>query len=210
MIAAKAGGKPYADLVQELVIEPFGLHDTFYAAGTFPPEVRARLAHGYFENHACADYLGADCAQSWNLPMIGRDIRDTSQSWAQAAGGAAASARDVDRWMRAVFSGRVVPPEQQAEWMQMISTKSGEPIDAISADDPMGFSLGLSQVLMGSSGANWFYGGITLGYRTLYVWFEEDDILVTVQTNSQPDDGVNTFNDLVLAIHAAVSDDAAP
>ena len=43
-------------------------------------------AHGYFENHACAYYQGPDCAESWNLPMIGRDIRDTSQSWAQAAG----------------------------------------------------------------------------------------------------------------------------
>ena len=30
MIAAKAAGKPYRDLVHELVIEPFGLHSTFY------------------------------------------------------------------------------------------------------------------------------------------------------------------------------------
>jgi len=37
--------------------------------------------------------------------------------WAQAAGGAIADARDVDRWMRAVFKGRVVPPKQPAEWM---------------------------------------------------------------------------------------------
>ena len=28
-----------------------------------------------------------------------------------------ASARDVDRWMRAVFESRLVLPKQQAEWM---------------------------------------------------------------------------------------------
>jgi D-alanyl-D-alanine carboxypeptidase len=62
-----------------------------------------------------------------------------STSWAQAAGGAIADARDVDRWMRAVFGGRVVPPKQQAEWMALVSIKTGEPIADVSADDPRGF-----------------------------------------------------------------------
>ena len=45
---------------------------------------------------------------------------------------------------------------------------------------------------------------MTLGYRTLYVWFEDDDILVTVQTNSQPDEAVDQLHDAVTAIYAAV------
>ncbi len=79
--------------------------------------------------------------------MIGRDVRRMSTSWAQAAGGAIASARDVDRWMRAVFEGRVVPPKQQSEWMALVSTKTGEPITEVSVDDPRGFSLGLSRAI---------------------------------------------------------------
>ena len=53
-------------------------------------------------------------------------------------------------------------------------------------------------------GRLWFYEGMTLGYRTLYVWFEDDGILVTVQTNSQPDEAVDKLHDAVTAIYAAV------
>lgn len=96
MIAEKAGGASIRDLVHELVIEPAGLRSTFFEVGTYPPPVIERLAHGYFENHACAEYQDADCEVTWNAPLIGRDIRGDSLSWAQAAGGAVASARDVD------------------------------------------------------------------------------------------------------------------
>lgn len=204
MIAAKAGGKPYADLVRELILEPQGLHSTFYSPGTYPPEVIARLAHGYFQNPACAEYQPPDCKETWNKPLIGRDVREDSTSWAQAAGGAVSNARDVTRWMRAVFEGRVVPPKQQAEWLSMVSLKTGEPIAEVTPEDPQGYALGVAQGLMGPLGKVWFYQGMTLGYRTLYVWFEDDDVLITVQTNSQPGDDVNKLHDAATAIHAAL------
>ncbi|HZZ62838.1 MAG TPA: serine hydrolase domain-containing protein [Roseiarcus sp.] len=207
MIAEKATGRSYRDLVHEMVIDAIGLTSTFYENGTYPAAVTNRLAHGYFDNPACADYQ-SNCKESWNLPMIGRDVRGMSTSWAQAAGGAIANARDVDRWMRAVFEGRVVPPRQQAEWMSLVSTKTGKPIADVSADDPRGFSLGLSKGMLGPFGAQWFYGGTTLGYRTLYVWFEKENLMITVQTNSQPADDANKLSDAVAAIYAIVRKDA--
>ncbi len=203
MIAAKAAGKPYADLVRELVIEAHGLHSTFYTPGTYPPEVIARLAHGYFENTACAEYQPPDCTETWNKPLIGRDVREDSTSWAQAAGGAISNARDVTRWMRDIFEGRVVPPKQQAEWLSMISTRTGEPLAAVSETDPQGFALGLVHGLM-PEGPVWYYQGTTLGYRTLYVWYEDDDTLITLQTNSQPDDDKNGLPDAARAIYSAL------
>lgn len=203
MIAEKAGGKSFRDLVHELVIEPHGLSSTFYEAGTYPESVIRRLSHGYFENQACADYQ-PNCNESWNLPIIGRDMRAVSLSWAQAAGGAISSARDVDRWMRAVFRGKVVPPKQQEEWMQLVSTKTGEPIAAVSADDPGGFSLGLANRILGPMGAQWFYQGETLGYRTLYVWVAAENLMITVQTNSQPPEGTNKLSDAVGALYEIV------
>lgn len=158
MIAAKVTGRSYRDLVHDMVIAPFGLDSTFYESGTYPAAVIDRLAHGYFDNPACAEYQ-PNCKDSWNLPMMGRDVRGMSTSWAQAAGGAIASARDVDRWMRAVFEGHVVPPKQQAEWMALVSIKTGEPIADVSADDPRGFSLGLGKAVLGSIGAHWFLRG---------------------------------------------------
>ena len=203
MIAEKATGKSYRDLVHELVIEPHGLYSTFYEAGTYPELVIKRLSHGYFENEACSDYQ-PNCKELWNLPIAGRDMREVSISWTQAAGGAISSARDVDRWMRAVFDGKVVPPKQQEEWMQLVSTKTGEPIAAVSADDPGGFSLGLATSILGPLGAQWFYQGETLGYRTLYVWIAAEDLMITVQTNSQPPEGTDKLSDAVGALYEIV------
>jgi D-alanyl-D-alanine carboxypeptidase len=210
MIAEKATGRTFQELVHELVIEPLGLHSTFYESGTYPEAVVRRLAHGYFENPACTDYQPKDCAKSWNLPLVGRDVRAMSSSWAQAAGGAVSNARDVNRWMRAVFAGRVVPAKQQGEWLRMISTQTGEPLAGLTAEDPRGFSLGLVQAILGPMGAHWFYEGETLGHRTLYVWFAQDDILITVQTNSQPADGMDRLHDVVTAIYEAVKPPASP
>jgi D-alanyl-D-alanine carboxypeptidase len=203
MIAAKAAGESYRDLVHEMVIAALGLDSTFYESGTYPPAVIDRLAHGYFDNPVCADYQ-PNCREAWSAPMLGRDVRDMSSSWAQAAGGAIASARDVDRWMRAVFEGHVVPSKQQAEWMALVSTKTGSPIPDVWADDPRGFSLGLSKAVLGSIGAHWFYQGETLGYRTLYVWFETENLMITLQTNSQPAPDLDKLKDVLGKIYEIV------
>lgn len=203
MIAEKATGQSYADLLDRMIFRPRGLHSTFYTGGTYPPEEIERLAHGYFENPGCAEYQ-PDCATSWNAPMLGRDIRPTSLSWAQAAGGAIADARDVDRWIRAIFTGAVVPEAQRKEWFSLVSTRTGEPIAEVDAENPQGFGLGLARGILGPYGPQWFYEGMTLGFRTLYVYFEDEDLLITVQTNSQPADGQSLLRDAVIAIHDTV------
>lgn len=204
LIASRATGKSYRDLVHEMVIEPVGLSSTFYESGAYPGQVMARLAHGYFENAACADYQPKDCQDSWNLPLVGRDVRTMSLSWAQAAGGAISNPRDVSRWVRTMFSGSFVPAEQQTEWLSMVSTRTGEPLAEVSADEPQGFALGLVRGVLGSLGAQWFYQGETLGYRTLYVWLADDDIVITVQTNSQPPDGEDRLHEVILTLYDAI------
>ena len=187
------------------MIRPHGLHATFYESGTYPHSVVSRLSHGYFENESCTGYKPPDCKESWNLPIVGRDMRDVSISWSQAAGGAISSARDFDRWTRAIFGGKVVPPKQQKEWTQLVSTKTGEPITKVTSDDPAGFSLGLSYRILGPLGAQWFYLGETLGYRTLYVWIADEDLMITVQTNSQPPEGTDKISDAVTALYEICS-----
>ena len=203
MIAEKASGKSFRDLVHELVIKPHGLYATFYEASTYPGSVIKRLSDGYFENEACAAYQ-PHCKETWNAPIIGRDMRQVSVSWMQAAGGAVSSARDVDRWMRAVFGGKVVPPKQRKEWTELVSTKTGEPIATVSADDPSAFALGLAYKILGPLGAQWFYEGESLGYRTVYVWVADQDLMITVQTNSQPPDGTDKIGDAISALYEIV------
>lgn len=206
MVAARATGKSYRDLVHEMIIRPLALTDTHYEPGAYPPEIISRLAHGYFENAACTDYQPKDCKISWNQPVVGRDVRDMSTSWAQAAGGAISNARDVTRWVRTLFSGSFFPAEQQAELVSLVSTTTGKPISDVSAEDPRGFALSVSKAILPPIGAQWFYEGETLGFRTLYVWFAEDDIVITVQTNSQPPEGEDRLHDAVLSLYKIVKD----
>ncbi|QXQ08225.1 beta-lactamase family protein [Sphingosinicellaceae bacterium] len=204
MIATRAAKTPFRDLVHKLVIERHGLGATYYEEGPYPTSVMARLAHGYFANPACTDFQPG-CKVSWNQRLVSRDVRTLNLSWAQAAGGAIATASNVDRWTRAVFQGKVVPPKQQKEWMELVSTKTGKPIGHVTPADPGGFALGLGQALHGSPPAHWFYEGMTLGYRTLYVWYAEENILITVQTNSQPPEGEDRIGAVVETIHDIVS-----
>jgi D-alanyl-D-alanine carboxypeptidase len=70
--------------------------------------------------------------------------------------------------------------------MSLVSIKTGRSIMDVSADDPHGFALGLGKAVLGQVGAKRFYEGITLDYRTLYVWFKHENLMITLQTNSQP------------------------
>jgi hypothetical protein len=76
----------------------------------------------------------------------------------------------------------------------MISMKTRAPLAEVSAADPRGFSLGLSRAIPGPTGAQWFYEGTALGNRNLYVWFAENDIMITLQTDSQPPDGMDRIS----------------
>jgi D-alanyl-D-alanine carboxypeptidase len=76
--------------------------------------------------------------------------------------------------------------------------------DDVSTDDPRGFSLGLAKAILGSIGPQWFYQGETLGYRTLYVWFEKENLMITLQTNSQPAADADKLNELLATIYQIV------
>jgi D-alanyl-D-alanine carboxypeptidase len=74
----------------------------------------------------------------------------------------------------------------------------------VSADDPGGFALGLGRKILGDLGAQWFYLGESLGYRTLYVWIADQDLMITVQTNTQPPDGTDKLHEAVSALYEIV------
>jgi len=191
-------------LMREQLFRPLGLDSTFYEETTYPEAVMARLAHGYFLNPECSEYQPKDCTQAWNKPLLGRDMRTLNLSWAQAAGGAISNARDTARWARGIFNGRLLPNRQQAAWLSLVSQKTGKPIDDVSADDPRGFALGLGRIWVDKSTAFWFYEGTTLGYRTMYVFFELDNLMIAVQTNSQPKGEDDKLRDAIMVIYKAV------
>ena len=68
-------------------------------------------------------------------------------------------------------------------------------------------ALGLARAVHTPGGPQWFYEGVTLGYRTLYVWYPAENLMITVQTNSQPPQGADKIGEAVRAIHDIVKGD---
>jgi D-alanyl-D-alanine carboxypeptidase len=74
----------------------------------------------------------------------------------------------------------------------------------VSADNPEGFALGLAEKILGPLGAQWVYEGESLGYRTIYVWIADQNLMITVQTNSQPPEGTDKLGDAINALYEVV------
>jgi D-alanyl-D-alanine carboxypeptidase len=198
LIIEKASGHSYGDELRRRFFNNIALRlrDTFYASHLYPPAVTTRMVSGYFASK--------DPDNAGLQPLYGKDMRDFSASWAQAAGAIVASPADVGRWSRARYVGDLLKPQQRRELMSLISAKTGQPISKVTPDDPRGFGLGVVRALLPPIGKFWFYEGETLGYRVAYAWFPETDTVIVVALNSQPDSKEDHIGKLIEAIHATL------
>jgi D-alanyl-D-alanine carboxypeptidase len=178
MIIERATGHSYRHQLQERIIEPLCLRDLYYREHLYPQSVTQREPAGYF----------FDDRDPGLSALVGRDVSRDTLSWARGAGGIISTTSDMTRWERALYSGRLLPPEQQAELTSLVSTQTGEPIEQTSPTDPSGFGLGVGQLTAEPIGTFWFYEGETLGFRTLHVYLPESEAIVGIGLNSHPTD----------------------
>jgi D-alanyl-D-alanine carboxypeptidase len=209
MIAEKASGKSMKQLYQTGIFDKLFMKDSFYEPRALPESVLARMSSGYFNNPLCSDYE-PNCKVAPLAPLVGKDMRRADISWAGAAGGIVSTPRDLQRWVRGLFGGRVLPPRQLKEMMELVSAETGKPIAETSAKNPNGFGLGLGAVYAPGLGNLWFYEGITLGYRAVYFYFPKDDLVVTAFANSQAPRGKDELPPLALKLYELVKDRTAP
>jgi CubicO group peptidase (beta-lactamase class C family) len=94
LIAERAGGRPFAELVRTRVCEPAGMTDTAFLRSDEPV---ARAALGYLEGEGLRTNV-------LHLPVVG-----------SGDGGVYTTAADVSALWSALFAGRIVPPERAAE-----------------------------------------------------------------------------------------------
>jgi D-alanyl-D-alanine carboxypeptidase len=181
------------------IFDPLYMKDSFYAPRVLPESVLARMSSGYFNNPLCSDYE-PDCKVAPLQPLVGKDMRRADISWAGAAGGIVSTPRDLQRWVRGLFGGKVLPPRQLEELLALVSSETGKPIRQTSAEEPRGFGLGMAAVYVPGLGQIWFYEGITLGYRAVYFFFPKDDLVVTAFANSQAPKG-EELPDLALRLY---------
>ena len=199
LIIERASGMSYATALRKLILEPLRLKDTFYSDGPYPAAVLKRLPRGVYENQDCLDYQPKPCTRSTLAPLIGKDMRAQNLSWAAAAGGMISNPRDLDRWVRDLFSLRVFPKKQLDEMTSMVSDKTGLPISDVSAAEPSGFALNLGRKYAPEPpGPFWFYQGTTLGFRAIFAYWPQHDLVITAITNSQPRSGEDQFAPAVV------------
>ncbi|MYV55552.1 serine hydrolase domain-containing protein, partial [Streptomyces sp. SID3212] len=147
LLTEKVTGRPFADEAARRVLRPLGLRDTYFPGAD--PRIGGPHNHGY---------------QSFPLPGGGTELRDVTvwgatESW--AAGDLVSSTADLERFVRALFRGRVVPRPQLAE---MFTLPAG-PVRQYGSGEPAAYSAGLSVITLGGRQV-WGKTGSRWGYTT--------------------------------------------
>jgi D-alanyl-D-alanine carboxypeptidase len=199
LIIEAASGLSYEQALTTMIIEPLGLHDTFYADGPHPGPAAAgpvlgRVPRALYLLQDCLMDQPEPCHESTLAPLIGKDMRTQNLSWAGAAGAMISTPKDLALWIRALFGKQVVPEKQLDEMKTLVSLKTGMPVRDVTADDPRAFGLGLGRAYQKEmGGAYWFYEGETLGFRTIFAYWPQYDLVITGAVNSRPPNGEDKF-----------------
>jgi D-alanyl-D-alanine carboxypeptidase len=173
MIIEKVTGHSYQNELYRRIIDPLGLRDLYYRPDVYPASVTSREPAGYLFN------------DQFPLPsLLGEDVSRDTLSWARGAGGIISTTSDMIRWESALYGGRLLPHQQQAELESLISTRTGQPIAETSLTDPQGFGLGVAQLTIEDLGTFWFYEGETLGFRALHAYFPDSGLIIALGLNS--------------------------
>lgn len=174
MVIERAGGQTVQETFETRFFGPtYGLTDSHYAEGVYPPAVTDRMASGYFVAAAMPELKAFEKD----------DIKLADMSWAGSAGAIVSSPAQVNLWVRALFAGNVLDEQGRSELTEVVSMKTGAPIGSVSAEDAHGFGLGVS-AFTGKLGSGWTYEGESMGYRALYVYLPDKDLVATIALNS--------------------------
>jgi D-alanyl-D-alanine carboxypeptidase len=165
------------------------LHNTFYELDFYPSFINRRLVSGYYVN---TDDVGLE-------KLLGTDTKNYSLGWAQGAGGIVSDPKDLSRWVRALFEGDVLQPQQKEELESLVSIPEAVKIPATSEKYPLAFGLGLGQKTAKPLGLYWFYLGSTIGYRALYAYLPDSGLIISVFTNSQTANDLNILDRKLMA-----------
>ena len=139
----------------------------------------------------CLDYQPKPCSVSTLAPLIGKDVRTQNMSWAGAAGAMVSTPHDLALWIRALFGKRVIPETQLGEMTQLVSQKTGSPLTRRPPKIRRERALALlcGQLDTGPGRRSWFYEGETLGFRAIFAYWPQYDLLITAAVNSQAPNG---------------------
>jgi CubicO group peptidase (beta-lactamase class C family) len=165
MIVEKATGKDFGDVLQEEILDPLGLKNTFYGKEGQDSIDRDRLAHGYEDLFTADSQLGQD--------GILEDLTNVNRDAVGSTGGMLSNTQDLARFYQALFGGELLKPESLQEMLTFVETGSS-------------FQWGLG---MENSETPWgnaiSRGGNFSGYIARLEYFPELDTTVVFEGNRE-------------------------
>ncbi|WP_232314966.1 serine hydrolase [Picosynechococcus sp. PCC 7003] len=189
-------GESFADLITNQLLQPYQLENTFYPVPNPSAAVQQRLVRGYNFN----PYT--------NPELAGQDVSRNNLSWAGAAGALISNTEDIIHWVQTLFiEDQLLSAVEKEKMQQVVSLKTGEPIAKTTAADPYGFGLGIIQGYDETWGNYWFYQGETLGYRSFYVYFPCNQVIISALFNSAVDAQNNHARSLIQQVYGAILED---
>ena len=134
LVLEKASGQSVITLLQRRIIGPLGLRDTYFATDGASRD-GDKLADGYEPDAANLAPLlppGTPPGTAFVGPVRGDHVLVTSldPDWAFAAGAIVSTPADEQRFLRALASGRLLPPAQLAEMKTAVVENPGVPNSA--------------------------------------------------------------------------------
>lgn len=147
LIIKRVTGHSYRSEARRRILRPLGLRDTYFEGAD--PEIRGPHMHAYVP---------------WPDGTL-RDLTHYNMSWAYGAGDLVSTAADLNRFYRALLTGRLLRPDLLA---QMQTTVPEDPLHPEAA----GYGLGLYWV-QGPCGRFWGHDGSVPGHQTIS-WHSAD------------------------------------
>ncbi len=144
LIVQKVTGRPIAEEITRRVIEPLGLHDTYWPA-VGDQRILGPHPQGYFKTTPDGKPI---------------NVTEMEPSLGWAAGQMIASPADLNRFFSAVINGKILKP---AQLKQMLSTVPAPDLD-VNGDGEYG--LGIAKLPLSCGGFAWTHGGDIFGFET--------------------------------------------
>lgn len=191
LILEQVRKEKYENLLQEFIVEPLGLENTYLNMNAEPDPT---LAPGFLQNHE----FGLPPVATLLFPWSSRRAEATFDithslppSLAWSAGGLVSSPRDMNRFMVALLNGKLTSQQSLEAMKDFVSGSVGE------------YSLpyGLGLMAHKSDYGRWYgHGGVGMGYQSTTYYLPEEDIGIALVQNVGPASTYQVFDSLINSI----------
>lgn len=167
MIIKRAAGNTWLHEVEQRIIRPLGLRDTF-SRGSRPDLPRPHA-------HAYSKFPGD------------QEFTDTSllnMTWGGAAGELVSTTKDLQAFWQGLLGGRLLEPAQLAQMKTTVLAVTWQ-----ETEPGIRYGLGISSTPLSCGGAFWGHGGDLPGYATRNGFTENGRRGIVISRSSQAFDG---------------------